>query len=54
MKKVIYKIKYYWHTVQYNKSKNLFEECLSMDKKSEIKIKMQYHERAAINYIAKN
>lgn len=53
MKKVIYKAKYYWHSFQYNKHKVLLEDCLSGDIKTDIKTKMQYHERAAVNYIAK-
>ncbi|WP_223254409.1 hypothetical protein [Bacillus sp. HNG] len=54
MKKAIYKLKYYWHSMQYNKQKALFEDCrYEKDKKSDIISKMQYHERAALNYIAK-
>ena len=54
MKKVIYKAKYYWHSLQYNKNRNLFEDCRDEDIKSTIKSKMQYHERAAVNYIVKH
>ncbi|MEH7385781.1 hypothetical protein V7147_10275 [Bacillus sp. JJ1521] len=53
MKRFIYKVKYYWHSMQYNKNKILIEDCRSEDIKSEIKTKMQYHERAAVNYITK-
>ncbi|WP_159439973.1 hypothetical protein [Bacillus sinesaloumensis] len=53
MKKFVYKVKYYWHSLQFKKNKVLFEDCLSEDLKTDIKSRMQYHERAAINYIAK-
>ncbi|WP_154670436.1 hypothetical protein [Bacillus timonensis] len=53
MKKAIYKAKYYWHSMQFNKNRTLLEDCLSQKLKSQIESKMQYHEREAINYITK-
>ncbi|MDR4890079.1 hypothetical protein RGU12_21515 [Fredinandcohnia sp. QZ13] len=53
MKKAIYKVKYYWHSMQFNKNRTLLEDCLSQKLKSDIESKMKYHEREAINYITK-
>lgn len=53
MKKAIYKVKYYWHSLHFTMNKVLFNDCLDEDKKLDIKTKMQYHERAAVNYITK-
>nr|WP_309098413.1 hypothetical protein [Fredinandcohnia onubensis] len=53
MKKAVYKAKYYWHSMQFNKHRTLLEDCRSSQLKQTIESKMQYHERAAINTIAK-
>lgn len=53
MKRVIYKAKFYWHSMQFNKNRTLLEDCRSSELKQTIQSKMQYHERAAVNYIAK-
>ncbi|WP_449537892.1 hypothetical protein [Ferdinandcohnia sp. Marseille-Q9671] len=53
MKKVIYKVKYVWHSFQFNKNRALLQECLAKDLKTDLESKMQYHEREAINYITK-
>lgn len=53
VKKAIYKVKYYWHSMQFNKNRTLLEDCLSQKLKSDIESKMKYHEREAINYITK-
>lgn len=53
MKKVIYKARYFWHSIQFNKNRALLEDCLCQELKTNIETKMHYHEREAINYIAK-
>ncbi|WP_453993296.1 hypothetical protein [Bacillus nitroreducens] len=53
MKKVIYKAKYYYHNFQYNKNRALLEDCLCVKLKADIRSKMNYHEREAINYMTK-
>ncbi|MFD1780179.1 hypothetical protein ACFSFW_16055 [Fredinandcohnia salidurans] len=53
MKKAIYKAKYYWHSMQFNKNRTLLEGCRSSQLKQTIESKMQYHEREAINTISK-
>lgn len=53
MKRAIYKVKYYWHIMQFNKNRTLLEDCRNSELKRTIRSKMQYHERAAVNYIAK-
>jgi hypothetical protein len=53
MKKVIYKARYFWHSIQFNKNRALLEDCLCQELKTNIESKMHYHEREAINYITK-
>ncbi|WP_180271629.1 hypothetical protein [Fredinandcohnia onubensis] len=53
MKNIFDKVRYYWHSIQFNKNRALLEGCLCQDLKSDIESKMHHHQREAISYIAK-
>ncbi|MFS0862257.1 hypothetical protein [Fredinandcohnia sp. 179-A 10B2 NHS] len=53
MKNVINKVRFYYHSMQYNKNRVLLEDCLCQQMKKDIELKMHYHEREAVQRMIK-
>ncbi|WP_442596404.1 hypothetical protein [Neobacillus sp. D3-1R] len=53
MLKNLMKLKYYWHSFRYRYHGLLLDGCLCHDLRSQIKRKVDYHERKAVSLLVK-
>jgi hypothetical protein len=53
MKKIYFKLNYYWHVFKFNQLQGIINDCLDEQTKLNLENEISYHERSALNCIMK-
>ncbi|WP_041967820.1 hypothetical protein [Mesobacillus selenatarsenatis] len=50
MKKLIYRVKYHWHSYQHGYNKALIKDCICPDLRKKLANRMEFHEKMAADH----